>query len=149
MHLERAVTALAAEAPRGWTRVDVDAKLCSMMHVFGVQVSSDGGGAPLSMPLPKVVGNDLVRARRLMYEPGRGTWLSAKLTVFPDGGHRVEFNFDDEPAWRPPLHPVAYARDLEAFPRDDEHVPDWLREQLRLAEIAEAEHQAQIAASNA
>ncbi|GAA2659236.1 MULTISPECIES: hypothetical protein [Actinosynnema] len=149
MHLERAVTALAAEAPHGWTRVDVDVHLCTMMHLFGVRVSSDSGGAPLSMRLPKVVGNDLVRARRLMYEPGRGTWLSARLTVFPDGEHRVEFNFDEEPGWKPPLHPVAYARDLEAFPRDDEHVPDWLREQLRLAEIAEAEHQAQIAPPSA
>lgn len=149
MRLERAATALAAEAPHGWTRIDVDAKVCTMMHMFGVRVSSDGGGAPLSMRLPKVVGNDLVRSRQQMYEPGRGTWLSARLTVFPDGEHQVEFNFDEDPAWKPPLHPVAYARDLEAFPRDDEHVPDWLREQLRLAEVAEAEHQEQSAPPSA
>ncbi|AXX29974.1 hypothetical protein APASM_2609 [Actinosynnema pretiosum subsp. pretiosum] len=140
--------ALAAEASDGWARIDLVIQATVPVQLTTVEVHSVDG-TPLSLELPKVVTVDLLRARQRMYEPGRGTWFSASLTVFPDGGHQAEFNFDDDPGWDPPLHPVAFARDLEFFPRDGEHVPPWLAEQLRLAEVAEAEHQAQSAPPSA
>lgn len=57
------------------------------------------------------------------------------LSLFhPEGaGHspkfHVEYNYNEKPHI---LFPTAwvYTNDLKYFPRDDEHIPDWLRQKL-------------------
>jgi hypothetical protein len=74
--------------------------------------------------------------RRIMYQPGRGTWFSARWSITSAGGSdagvsaQVAFNYDDEPVWRWPAHPGLYAIDLEMFPRDEECIPGWLRQKV-------------------
>lgn len=74
--------------------------------------------------------------RRVMYQPGKGAWFSARWTITNSSGNgdkisaNVAFNYDDEPIWRRPAHPGLYALDLEAFPRDEESTPDWLRQKV-------------------
>ncbi|MGO2660662.1 hypothetical protein [Mycetocola reblochoni] len=73
--------------------------------------------------------------RELMFEPGKGTWFSAVVTVTAEGRASVSYNYDDEPQLSVPFDPVAYKIDFEKFPRDEAHTPEWLRQ--RLAEAVE------------
>jgi hypothetical protein len=51
---------------------------------------------------------------------------------------RISYNLDEDPKWWPPVPPTVFASDLAAFPRDDAHVPGWLRAELdKAAEIDE------------
>lgn len=65
--------------------------------------------------------------RTAMYQPGRGTWLSAVLKFVPSAPPTTEFVTDEEPRWRRVPPPIGFADELRFFPRDDRFVPDWLR----------------------
>lgn len=81
--------------------------------------------------------------REVMYHPPMGTWFSARWSITSVGptttgsaaeiSTRVVFNYDQEPVWSWPAHPGLYGLDLEKFPRDEEHVPRWLREKVNSA----------------
>ncbi|MFC5997808.1 hypothetical protein ACFP6A_03590 [Quadrisphaera sp. GCM10027208] len=90
------------------------------------------------LPDGRVVGVDAGRGaakafkelRRLMYQPGKGTWFTAVCTLYPDGRTTFDFDFDNEPEWASPTVAGHYVEDVEQYPRDDEHTPDWLRQRL-------------------
>jgi hypothetical protein len=65
--------------------------------------------------------------RTAMYEPGRGTWVSAVLEFAQNTPPLTEFTLDEEPRWRRTPPPVGLADELRFFPRDDRFLPDWLR----------------------
>ncbi|WP_280266758.1 hypothetical protein [Nocardia wallacei] len=91
-------------------------------------VESDGATRAVRVPF-SVVGA-LRELRATMYEPGRGTWFSLRYTIDPPMEYRVLFNYDDDPQWWPEIAAEEWAKDLRAYPRDSEHVPDWLRAKL-------------------
>jgi hypothetical protein len=96
-------------------------------------------GTTKSIPLQRAFEPKLTELRGACYEQGRGTWYSANITLHRDGEPDVHLHYDEKPegrrgAWP---HPYSYVRDLEFFPRDEEHMPDWLREQVELAAEAE------------
>ncbi|MEU7787308.1 TNT domain-containing protein [Amycolatopsis sp. NPDC049159] len=72
--------------------------------------------------------------REGMYAEDRGTWLQARFTLNPDGTFDFDFARDDDPVWTEPPAATDYPDELAAFPRADEHIPDWwrLRAQLPL-----------------
>jgi hypothetical protein len=78
-------------------------------------------------PLPEGLEDHFEQLRREMYQPGKGTWLTAQVSVTADGHFATDFNYDNEPAWSIPVDTAIYAADLAAFPRDAEHTPEWLR----------------------
>ncbi len=90
-----------------------------------------------SLP-PRPVLPLLDELREVMYRPGSGTWFSAAWTLTKDDAGQVSvdvsFNFDEEPDWDPPIRAFNYAVDQEDFPRDEEHMPDWLRERIEQAQ---------------
>ncbi|MFD3686936.1 hypothetical protein ACFWTE_19200 [Nocardiopsis sp. NPDC058631] len=79
---------------------------------------------------PLAVLEVLRDVRSGMYAQGRGTWYTAYYEVERAGGHRVRYDYDNEPYFDEPRDAADYLLDLEYFPRDDEHVPDWLMEKL-------------------
>ncbi|WP_304451924.1 immunity protein YezG family protein [Nocardiopsis sp. YSL2] len=65
-----------------------------------------------------------------MYQEGKGTWFSMKYVITPPGKFHVDFNYDEDPGLTfPTAH--GFTVDLEYFPRDEEHIPDWLWEKLQ------------------
>ncbi|MFC3451004.1 hypothetical protein [Amycolatopsis speibonae] len=119
-------SALAKAAPGGWSRISLTVSATVLAYDYAVEVRlSDGGSGDIDLPAEVRGGFRELRTR--MYEPGRGTWFSAKLVLTSGAAPVFTFNFDEDPKWWPPLHPTTFARDLEAFPRDEEHVPAWLR----------------------
>jgi len=92
--------------------------------------------------LPAEVTRGFQELRELMYEPDRGTWFSARLILRAGAAPEFSFNFDEDPQWWPALPPTAFCRDLEAFPRADEHIPAWLRQVLAEGDALERDHRA-------
>ena len=83
--------------------------------------------------LPFALYKALDALRAAMYREGAGTWFSATIRVVPEGSAAADFDYDGEPRWDVPPAPGDYVADLKRFPRDEDHVPDWLA-----ARIAEA-----------
>lgn len=83
---------------------------------------------------PREISGLLKELREVMYSQGSGTWLSATFRVVREASGETSanasFNYDEEPEWYFSVDPVQYALDLEDFPRDEENIPDWLRDRL-------------------
>lgn len=67
--------------------------------------------------------------RRVMYQPGSGTWYCATIQI--DSGGKLSANFDyDKKPYRPDQEGredirEALMHDHEKFPRENANLPDW------------------------
>ncbi|BCW64139.1 hypothetical protein [Arthrobacter sp. StoSoilB22] len=71
--------------------------------------------------------------RELMYKPGKGTWFSMTIKITREGdGWEADYNYTEKPVWElgEPVNDT-YAQELYLFPRDEEHIPDWFKEEIR------------------
>ncbi|WP_043470544.1 hypothetical protein [Arthrobacter sp. Rue61a] len=71
--------------------------------------------------------------RELMYRPGKGTWFSMTLSITPAGdGWEASYNYTEKPLWElgDPVNDT-FAQELYLFPRDEEHIPDWFKEEMK------------------
>lgn len=121
--------ALAEGAPAGWARIKFTVSATVLAYDYAIELKL-GDGRNGSMDVPPAAKAGFRELRERMYEPDRGTWFSATVELRAGAAPEFVYNFDDDPRWSPPLHPAAFSRDLEAFPRDDAHIPSWLRELL-------------------
>ncbi|WP_304452819.1 hypothetical protein [Nocardiopsis sp. YSL2] len=96
---------------------------------------ADDSSEVFSLP-PEILSKEK-KLREAMYQEGKGTWFSMIYRIVRPGKFTTEFNYDNPPEFTIPPNPSSYAADLEYFPRDPEHIPDWLQEQLRRAETEE------------
>lgn len=113
-------------APEGWARIEVGFRNLSEHAELDVHADTKAFDSPKE--LPELLG----ALRRGMYEPSRGAWLGASLTLASDGTFSFDFDLDDEPAWRTQPDPGMYTEELTAFPREPEHIPGWWRLKARL-----------------
>jgi len=65
------------------------------------------------------------RLRRLMNEPGAGTWFTAVFTVTAAGKLSARYDYDDEPELGH-FGAEEHRADFEDFPRTAENTPEWL-----------------------
>lgn len=137
------VQELSAQLPERvsgeWVSLAFVARSLSMYGQSKLHVGRPNGTQESALA-PRSTDDLLEELRELMYRPGAGTWFSATWTLTKDDADRVSadvsFNYDEEPDWDPPIRPFNYALDLEDFPRDEEHIPGWLRERLDEAQRA-------------
>jgi len=133
--------ALTAAAPAGWSEIVLTVSATVLAYDFAATVRlADGRSGDIE--LPATVKRGFQELRELLYEPGRGTWFSARLVLRAGAAPGYSFNYDEDPKWWPPLAPTAFCRDLEAFPREEEHIPAWLAQVLGEGEALEREHRA-------
>lgn len=114
--------ALVADLPAGWREVSAVYRATTSY----AELDGEVDGAQLD-PLPDGLEDHFEELRREMYQPGKGTWLTAKVTVTSAGHFATDFDYDSKPTWSIPVDATIYAADLAAFPRDAEHTPDWLQ----------------------
>jgi hypothetical protein len=128
--------ALAAQVAPGWREVRVRYQAAGRHIEVDMLVTGPDGPAHPDRPSPDVVGM-LGNLRSGMYEQGRGTWLVAELVLRP-GADLPEpaFGYDQEPHWRRVPPPIGCRDELTTFPRDDEHIPAWLRQRLNAQDPA-------------
>ncbi|MER7016110.1 hypothetical protein ABT324_32180 [Saccharopolyspora sp. NPDC000359] len=137
---QQVVDSLLANAPSDWAEIQLDFRASSTIcqaEVSGSVLS----GSPLLMPPPDGTTGRLKALRAVMFEPGRGTWFSLHLGVQRGGSPQYRFNYTDDPHWRPPVAPTVFTLDQERFPRDDQYIPDWLRERLAAGAAMERDFQ--------
>jgi nicrotizing toxin Mtb-like protein len=127
--LQQIGSALIAGAPPGWRRIDLVARIVEGVQDFELSViMADLSYAQVSLPAP--AAQALVELRRSMYDPARGAWFSVRYMLNAPGEFRIFYNYDHDPRWDPPAEPAVFQRDLAAYPRPAEKVPDWLRRLL-------------------
>lgn len=114
--------ALVADLPAGWREVTAIYRATTSYAELDATVD----GAQVD-PLPEHLEDHFEQLRREMYQPAKGTWLTAQLTVTSDGHFATDFDYDNLPAWSIPVDEASYAADLSAFPRDAENTPSWMR----------------------
>jgi hypothetical protein len=100
---------------------DADSVSCTVLRV-------DGTTSKVNPPY---------RATRLlpglragMFEPHKGTWFGLRYVVEQSGEYQVSFDYDEEPEFDVTLADATYASDFARFPRDEAHIPSWLKEKL-------------------
>lgn len=54
-----------------------------------------------------------------------GAWYSFGLTIDLNGSYSFDFNYDDEPPWRPRPSDETLMLDLEQHPRPLDEIPLW------------------------
>ncbi|WP_119727968.1 hypothetical protein [Thermomonospora amylolytica] len=121
---------LAQIAPEGWRRIDLKILMTVGISDVSLTVVMRDGSSPEVQPVRELT-EIAAELRARMYRPGRGTWFGMRYMMDPPGAYWVSYNTDYDPMWSPPLPPGAYEQDLAAFPRDEQHIPDWLRAELR------------------
>jgi hypothetical protein len=124
--------------PGNWRRIACTENCLSMYSQGGIlEITNSDGSTRQAFP-PEDFDDLIDELREVMYRPGAGTWFSVTWTLTKsDTGEvaaDVSFNYDEEPDWDDPINPGLYGLDLEDFPRDEEHIPDWLRRRLAEAE---------------
>ncbi|EIE99551.1 hypothetical protein [Saccharomonospora glauca] len=130
--LARIGLTLLDDAPERWRRIDLQCRAVADVHDVTLTVLLEDGSQP-DMTLPPHVVDDLLEVRRLTYRPDMGAWFSMRYLLDPPAQMYVKYNYDWDPkwrSWRSPIPAESWARDLEAFPRPEENIPDWLAERI-------------------
>ena len=119
---------LLNKAPQGWAKIvyERDSVIDHSSSDYRVE---DEHGANIADWGPSTLNALFRELRPGMYQNGKGTWFSMRYTISRPGKFHVEYNYDEDPHI---LFPTAwgYTNDLKYFPRDEEHIPAWLRQKL-------------------
>lgn len=116
-----------------WTGIRIDHKEVLGAAATRVEVDRADGRTEQEW-LPPEVDRLLNRLRTGMHQPGKGTWFRARFTVQDTGEIGVEFDQKNPPGFDFTLDPRCFYRDLQRFPRNADHIPDWLLDQLSQAQ---------------
>ncbi|MGW4112693.1 hypothetical protein ACWEFJ_17625 [Actinosynnema sp. NPDC004786] len=123
--------AMLPALPPGWQRIRAEYRAAGRhIEVDLAFAGPDGQWRPVRPPMDVVQLFGQLRAG--MYEPVRGTWLSAVYEIEAPAAYSVDFNADDEPRWRNPPPLIGFQDELRTFPRQDDRIPPWLRQRLGL-----------------
>ncbi len=138
--LLRAVAqAMVDVAPDGWHRMTLDV-MAAYDHVdTGIEVEMADGSISDEDVLLELEGLDAVDdLRKGMYEPGKGTWYLATITVtageHADAPFEVDHSFDFDHAPYGGIKdgpdggnadPALLLRDHQVYPRSPENLPSW------------------------
>ncbi|XVQ10062.1 TNT domain-containing protein [Spirillospora sp. CA-255316] len=128
---------------RSYERVSVSGGLVNPRHLNRHSPKTATAFIPAEELLPESGVFDLLRRLRSeMYERGRGTWVQVGVGVYCAIGGKprwgVTYRGADEIAWEAEVPAAACAEELRLFPRDEEHVPDWMRRAVQAQAAADA-----------
>jgi len=124
----RVLEAMSEAAPAGWLRLDLD-----VTEVGNIGVRNLFGRWPTEerlLEIPRPAVEALQELRHFMYEPGSGTWFTARFYLDPPMKPYVVYNFDDIPL-EVEIPTEEWRRELERYPRDPKYILGWLQEKLK------------------
>jgi hypothetical protein len=117
------------EAPEGWKRLTYRFQTVIEHGTSELIVEFEDGTTRRKSP-PSGIGLIKDKLRAGMYQEGKGTWFSFEYVITPPGRFNVTYNYDEDPGITFPTA-FGFTNDLVYFPRDEDYIPDWLREKLR------------------
>ena len=116
---------LMQAVPATWTSLAYGATIVGDHRRDVLDVETADGRVTLP-GAPDSVRALLEELKRIMWEPERGTWLGAELSIDRATGQlSPSFNHNLEP-WGGPLPAEAYLAELRRYPRPPESVPAWM-----------------------
>ncbi|MFI6577039.1 hypothetical protein ACIBFB_14660 [Nocardiopsis sp. NPDC050513] len=120
---------ILGRVPDGWSRITY-LEESVIEHSTGIVEVEHEDGSNSRVSPPPTISLLVDELRAGMYQEGKGTWFSMKYVITPPGTFNAEFNYDEDPQITfPTAH--GFTVDLKYFPRDEEYIPDWLREKLQ------------------
>ena len=121
--------ALVAASPEGWQQLTYLARVIGALNddMLAVQ-GADGQVGQVPVPDGARAAAEALKER--CYQEGKGTWLSMIVSVHHTGKVDIEYNYDTEPDLTREPSPLAYAQELERYPRAEGVLPDWIRAKL-------------------
>ena len=115
--------------PQGWQKVRAEYRAAGRHIEVDMAVAGpDGQPQPVRPPMDVVTLLGQLRAG--MHSAERGTWLTAVYELEAPSAFTVDFNSEDEPAWRNPPPPIGLQDELRTFPRADVRIPNWWRHRI-------------------
>jgi hypothetical protein len=132
--IKRIGRALLGAAPADWKQIRAEYRSAGRHIEADVLITGDDDQQHPIRP-PQDVVELLGELRALMYRPGRGTWLSGLYVLDHPSKYSAEFEPDTEPRWRRVPPPIGFQDELRRFPREDAHIPEWLRARAGLPPI--------------
>ena len=118
---------IVEEAPENWSEITYTRASVADQSLTTYTIEDQNGNITESSE-PAAVNLLFDDLRAGLYRDGKGTWFSVHYTVTHPGRFSIKYNYDD-----PEINGLdgpAFTDDLKYFPRDDEHIPDWLRQKL-------------------
>ncbi|UGT58283.1 immunity protein YezG family protein [Nocardia asteroides] len=124
---------LIEDAPDGWVKIRYHA-YCTIDHQACRAVAIFEDGSEQSFLTSPELLEAFHELRCSMFQPGIGAWFSSTYEF--DEGDTREFSFEygSQLPVEMDLTAADYARDFDYFPRDLEHIPEWLRLELESAD---------------
>ncbi|MFD4457437.1 hypothetical protein [Nocardia sp. NPDC058480] len=118
---------MVSVAPAEWTQLRFIARETVQTAERILEIVDADGAVDISQSIAMPSQSDRIQKLRTgMYEPDKGTWYTMVLVVENSGEYHARYEYNDEPEFRFPTSPHAFAADLEYFPRDTAHTPGWL-----------------------
>lgn len=91
-----------------------------------------GGGYRERHFLPGDAISKMSELRTGMYQDGKGAWFSSYYDIHPPGKYSFNYDYDNEPDFGDtPSLDSDYSSDLYYFPRNEENIPNWLRQKIQ------------------
>ncbi|MGO1590736.1 MAG: hypothetical protein ACTHW1_00860 [Ancrocorticia sp.] len=94
------------------------------------QTSQTSGKAVTLKLLPTSVLHYVSQLKKISFQEEVGAPYVLTLEFKPDGHANLTANRDLEPRWAAQVPASVWREDLKAFPRTDEHIPEWLNRRL-------------------
>ncbi|GLZ29451.1 hypothetical protein Lesp02_16410 [Lentzea sp. NBRC 105346] len=130
--------AMLPALPPDWQKVRAEYRAAGRHIEVDLAFSGpDGQLRPVRPPMEVVQLFGQLRSG--MYQPDRGTWLSAVYEIEAPAAFTVDFEAEEEPRWRNVPPPIGFRDELQTFPRPDERIPDWWRQRVGLPPLPQPE----------
>ncbi|MEV6767421.1 hypothetical protein AB0N05_02195 [Nocardia sp. NPDC051030] len=124
------ISALTEELPDGWQLAVLWFSLVGEDGHAGIQLQLGDESVDDLKPSEEVLA--LVnRLKEVCYDQMTGTWLSGQVAI-KLGEERAQFklSFQDVPEWLPVPDAEECRRELAAYPRAGDEIPEWLRQRI-------------------
>jgi hypothetical protein len=123
---------LLGAAPEPWQELRVTFWITVGVESAEFKVVGSDGQSTTIQP-PRSARRQMAELRSGMHREGKGSWFTATYVIKPPGRYSIDFDYDGQPDFFPPLNAGLYALDFDYFPRTPENTPDWLKQKLEEA----------------
>jgi hypothetical protein len=127
--LQEVGSKILGRVPEGWAKITYTRESV-IEHASSIIIVEFGDGTTQRKSPPPEVSFMLDKLRAGMYQEGKGTWFSLEYVITPPGKFNVNYNYDEDPGITFPTA-FGFTNDLKYFPRNEDYIPDWLREKLQ------------------
>ncbi|MFD7158313.1 immunity protein YezG family protein [Kribbella sp. NPDC059898] len=122
--LSRIGRSMARSAPSGWEQTELRITGAGPMSGTTLRATAGDNSTAHKIALDHDGQDAADDLRKEMYQPGKGAWYNATITLTHTG--KLAANFDyDTPPFEGDADSDLLIEDDRLFPRDPEHLPPW------------------------